>query len=297
MNLQQARCFDTVARTGSFRSAAAALFLTQPSVSHHVAQLEQELGVELVQRSRQGASVTSAGAALLPRVRAFLAAADAIAEEADLVRADLGGRVRVASVNYALVEVVAEVVGRFAIAYPEHRLEVREVAAEEVVRRVVEEGDDIGVFGVAGENFEEQPALRTHKLDVTHLGLLAPVGHALLDVPRLHHHDVARAPLVVFQHGWAMRDATDAYFDGDDARIVCEVAGVDSVRALVAAGVGVAMVPRPSRQLPRGLEFRDVDDGPVCVTRLLLEPKRPERPRAATDFLRLLAPDAIAAHF
>ena len=73
MDLRRLEIFVKVAELGSFSRAAEALFLTQPTVSEHVRALEDELGVQLFERTPRGVRLLPAGATLLPRARAILA--------------------------------------------------------------------------------------------------------------------------------------------------------------------------------------------------------------------------------
>ncbi|MEM6315562.1 MAG: LysR substrate-binding domain-containing protein, partial [Planctomycetota bacterium] len=89
MELHQLRYFLAVAEHGAMREAARAVHVAQPSLSKQIKKLEDELGKRLFDRSTQGATLTPAGTALLPRARAILAEVDTVA---DSVRSELGER-------------------------------------------------------------------------------------------------------------------------------------------------------------------------------------------------------------
>jgi DNA-binding transcriptional LysR family regulator len=290
MNLHQARCLEAVGRLGSFRRAAAELGLAQPSVSHHVARLEADVGLALVARSTRGAELTPDGRVLLVRVRNLLAASDSAEAEAALLRQRRGGRVRVAAVNWALVDLVAPAAARFGAEWPQYELQVREATGDEVVRRVAEEGDDLGIFGVAsaeGPELAGLAGLTVRRLKRTGLVLAAPVGHPVLDGPRLDRSTLADLPMVALHQGLAMRAALDAYLGQRSPRVVCEVGTVSALGALVAAGVGVGLVPDEAAPID-GVGRRPFDDDQVAVTRLLVEPADRQRPAAAAAFLALI---------
>lgn len=287
MNLHQARCLEAVGRLGSFRRAAAELGLAQPSVSHHVARLEAAVGFPLVARSTRGAELTSEGQVLLVRVRNLLAASDSAEAEAALLRERRRGRVRVAAVNWALVDLVAPAAARFGAELPQYELQVREATGDEVVRRVVEEGDDLGIFGVARAEVPQLAGLEVRRLKRTGLVLAAPLGHPVLDRSRLDRTALAELPLVALHEGLAMRTALDTYLGRRPTRVVCEVGTVSALGALVAAGVGVGLVPEEAAPVA-GVACRAFDDDEVAVTRLLVEPADRERPAAAAAFLALI---------
>ena len=110
LNLVQLQCLDSVVREGSFRGAAAALSLSQPSVSMHVANLEQRLGVQLLKRSARGTSLTDAGKQMLPHLRSVLRAEEAARQQAISLRGEMEGRVRIGAVSGALSTVVPEAI-------------------------------------------------------------------------------------------------------------------------------------------------------------------------------------------
>ena len=296
MNLQQARCLDAVARLGSFRRAADELVLTQPAVSHHVARLERELGVDLVSRGRRGAQLTEAGAVLLPRVRNLMAAEASVRDEASAWRDRNETDLRLATVNYSLVEVLAPLLARFSRQHPGHRLEVVELTAGGVLRQVTEGACDLGVLGALGDQLPEVAGVRFREFGVTELELVAPTGHPLLRARRVDPAAVAREPLVSFAEGVLIRDALGALLAGHRHRVVCEVSTVAAVRSLVAAGVGVALIPRPTDGAgTAGVGYRPVLPAPVPITRVLAEPDRPHRPAAAAAFVALLDSHGPAA--
>ena len=95
MNLRRLECFVAVSEAGNFRRAAKALSLSQPGVSVHVAQLEAELGVTLLERNRRGLALTAAGTALLSRARVLLPALREALAEAAAVGEGRVGTVRI----------------------------------------------------------------------------------------------------------------------------------------------------------------------------------------------------------
>ena len=87
MRIQQLEYATAVARFGSFRRAAEALHISQPALSENVRRLERELGVEILDRRRSGATVGEHGRELLPHMLAVIEAADTLKRAADESRA------------------------------------------------------------------------------------------------------------------------------------------------------------------------------------------------------------------
>ncbi len=289
MNLRQARCFDAVARLGSFRTAAAELLVTQPAVSQSLGSLERELGVALVARSPRGATLTAEGRALLPRLRALINAEESAAREAGVLRRGFGGTVRISSVNLALVELLAPAIAGFIARRPDYEIEVREMSAERVQQRIQEGEDDLGAFGVVGPSIPALPGAVARALGTVELWLAVPVGHPAARADRLGPDDLATQPLVLFHEGWAVRDVVDRYLAGRPQRVVCQVSEVGAARSLVAAGVGLSVLPRPPRTASGDdVVYRRLDPPMPILTRVLAEPDRPNRPAAAAAFVQML---------
>lgn len=118
MDLARLRVLAAVAREGSVTAAAEALHYAQPSVSHHLARLEAEVGVPLVQRAGRGIRLTDAGRLLAARAEEILGRVSSAREE---VAAHAGlqvGRVRLAAFPSALATVVPPVASRLADEHP-----------------------------------------------------------------------------------------------------------------------------------------------------------------------------------
>ena len=106
-----------IADSGSFTGAAKQLNVSQSSLSHAVADFEQELGVCLFERGRWGAKATEAGGRVLSHARQILAGLEAIRTEADNTAGLVSGRVRIGSIPSATVTFLPKVIGSFTRQY------------------------------------------------------------------------------------------------------------------------------------------------------------------------------------
>lgn len=118
MDLTRLRVLAAVAREGSVTRAARALHYAQPSVSHHLARLEAEVGVPLTERHGRGVRLTAAGRLLAARAEEILGRVGAAREELDALVSLSAGRVRLAAFPSALATLVPDVVGRLAREHP-----------------------------------------------------------------------------------------------------------------------------------------------------------------------------------
>ncbi|PTU56057.1 LysR family transcriptional regulator [Sphaerisporangium cinnabarinum] len=118
VDLTRLRVLAAVAREGSVTGAARALHYAQPSVSHHLARLEAEVGVPLTERHGRGVRLTAAGRLLAARAEEILGRVGAAREELDALVSLSAGRVRLAAFPSALATLVPDVVGRLAREHP-----------------------------------------------------------------------------------------------------------------------------------------------------------------------------------
>ena len=118
------RAFVVAAETGSLTKTAEKLGYTQSGVSHLIGALEDELGFQLLLRNHTGAALTQEGELLLPYVRAFLQASDAVKEAADSVNGLSRGSIRVGTVSSIALQWLPKLFSVFSERYPNIHIEI-----------------------------------------------------------------------------------------------------------------------------------------------------------------------------
>ena len=153
---------------GNFARAAEALHLTQPSLSRSIAALEQQLGVPLFDRTRQGVLPTAFGRVLLERGEAMLGREADMRREIGLLAALQTGTLIISVAPYVGEEQLARAIAQVSAAHPRLQIECRSLHPAEVVRQVLAEQADLGISNLAGLDREERlaveplPAQRTY---------------------------------------------------------------------------------------------------------------------------------------
>jgi DNA-binding transcriptional LysR family regulator len=292
MDLRQLSYVVAVVDEGSFTAAAAAVGVSQPTLSQAVRGLEVELGVELVDRSGGRVRLTAAGRALVDPARQTLRdAATARAAVADVVGV-AAGRLDLVCLPSLAVQPVAELVGRYRRAHPGVTVRLAEPEdAAAVVDRVRSGTSELGFTELpSGADVVEVP-LETHDYvalvppDVPLASGEGPVGLA----------ELARQPLVTTPSGTSTRRVVDEALSaaGVAPTIAVETDHREAVGPLVVAGAGVSLVPRRLAQTSAavaGAVVRDVEP-PIERSVGLIHRAGPLSP-AAGAFLALAAPDA-----
>lgn len=126
MNTRHARIILTIIREGSFTAAAKALYITQPTLSQTVRQIENQLGESLFVRSHSSVMLTPAGELYVQAARRMLQAETQLKESLSLLRGHAEGTLRLGLSVYRASELLPQVLADFLNAYPDVRLEIQE---------------------------------------------------------------------------------------------------------------------------------------------------------------------------
>ena len=154
LKISQLRALVTVADYGNFSKAALALDLSQSTVSHAIATLEEELGAPLLVRGRHGAIPTIIGQQVIDQARQVLSLLEDIVKGAKVARGLQGGRVRIAAFRSVATHILPAVIAEFRRCFPNITVAITE--QDELVEQTLLNGQvDIGLTNLpAGEKFE-----------------------------------------------------------------------------------------------------------------------------------------------
>ncbi len=175
----QAECAVAVAEVGSFRRAAAKLYLSQPSVSAHVQQLERSLGVTMFDRDAAGARLTEPGERVLPYLRAFLDQREAVLREASRIQGGATSVIRVAGHRTPLVTWLVAALPVLQGALGTVHLETEYVRGNGSARMVDAGEADIGLAINSSETRPNLPNVEMILLKSAPTVVFAPTGHRL----------------------------------------------------------------------------------------------------------------------
>jgi LysR family nitrogen assimilation transcriptional regulator len=237
MDLTRLRYFAAVAGAGSFSRAAAALHLTQPSLSRQVQLLEAELGQRLLERHGRGVVTTEAGAALLAHARAIF-------ELAERARSDMAdrqqnprGRLTVGLPPRVAHVITADLVERFHARYPDAGITVMEDLSLRLREWLVAGRADVAVL------FDPPPSPQVQLEPLVREPLVLVSRRPL--PPRLRLAEVAQRTLVMPSAPHALRRILEEHAAprGHALQVLAEVDSVQTVINLVARGVADSVVP------------------------------------------------------
>jgi DNA-binding transcriptional LysR family regulator len=271
----QLKVLLAVADTGGFSLASQQLAMSQPSVSRAVASLEEELGVQLLSRRRGAVSLTNVGVHIAMHARGVLAHSEAIRQEAGQVTGNYAGRLRIGSLPSLSAELISPILARFHERHPGAEVELFEAPDEDVLHWVRSRNVDVGLVARIPTDLEV-----THLRDTELLAVL-PAAHPAAGVQAVPLAALDQEPFVLPRNGFERVVAELFAAEGHALRIEFEVSETSSAVAIVAAGLGVTVVPDlvldevppstaalpldPPVVLPLGLAVRSDNDAPPAV--------------------------------
>jgi len=249
MNLRDLQYLVAVADHRHFGRAAEASFVSQPTLSMQIKKLENELGVQLVERTSRQIHMTAAGERIVERARIVLRETDAIRTIARQAQDPESATIRMGLFPTLAPYLLPHVVPNIHARFPRLELLLVEEKTETVVRRL-DDGDlDVGVLALPIVD----PLLHQQRLFTEDFVLAVPADHPLAARKGLVDLSVlATENVLLLEEGHCLRD---------QALAVCQLAGaseragfratsLETLRQMVAAGVGITLLPELAVQPP-----------------------------------------------
>jgi DNA-binding transcriptional LysR family regulator len=245
LNVGRLRVLKEVAYRGSFSAAAEALSYTQSAVSQQIAALEAETGMALLERRARGVSLTAAGQTLMGHAEGILARLEAADAALAAIAGLRGGRLRMASFPTAGATLMPLAIATFRSSYPDVELTLTEGEPEQIVPRLRAGELDLALlFEFAGETPLREGETRVELLeDPMYLAL--PRDHRLAGKGKLRLADLKGEAWVQTSRSspCARHVVRSCHAAGFEPNVSFESDDYQTVQGLVAAGVGVALIP------------------------------------------------------
>jgi DNA-binding transcriptional LysR family regulator len=241
MELRNLKAFVEVVRQGGFSKAARTLFSTQSTVSKAVGQLEAECGEALLERLGTGVRLTAAGELVHVRALAMLAESEHLAAELADLRGLLSGRLRLGLPIFGSARLFAPLFAEYRSRWPNVEIELMEQGSARLEEALLAGEVELGVSLLPiGEAFSWQPVR-----DDPMMAVLA-ADHPLRGRERLRLAELANDPFILFEQGFALNTRIEhaCSLRGFAPRLAARSGQLDFIIALVAAGLGVALLPR-----------------------------------------------------
>lgn len=258
MELHQLRYFFAVAESGNFTAAARKCHVAQPSLSQQIKKLEDELGRTLFDRLGRRAELTEAG-------RTFMSRAQRILQDVDDAKRAVHDGAGESILRFGVIPstapyVLPELLPRLRESMPDTKFEVLEDFRTYLIEQILAGKLDAAIVTMP----PDRPHLEIEPLFNEPLLAVMPDKHALAAKTNLRPSDLEGQHLVLLGDSSSLSLQTQRFFGDNDVavEISCRCAQVKTVKALVAAGLGIAILPKMAagRDGIPGLVYRELTD-------------------------------------
>ena len=257
LDLTSLSLYTLVVRTGSISQGAALANLAIGAASRRITDLEAAVGVTLLERHSRGVRPTAAGQVLFERARSVLQEVEHLSAELSDYASGMVGVVRLWTNTSALTQFLPAELSAFQAGNPGIRIELEEQNSVDVVMAVLDGRADLGIF--ADRTAAHGLALMNYRRD--RLVLVVPNGHPLQRRKSVSFREVVDEDFVCLSSATSLsrRLHEETELLGRRLRVRIQVRSFDAMCQMVAAGLGVAVLPADAvRALVRSLNLRQI---------------------------------------
>lgn len=290
MELRHLRYFVAVAEELNFTRAAAKLGIGQPPLSQQIRDLETEIGSQLFHRVAHGAELTAAGTAFLAEAKISLAAADHAKLAAQRAARGETGRLTLGFTASATFNpAVTSIIRQFRARWPEVSLSLTEMNSNRLMEKLVRGELDVAFIR---PGLEDPKDVRLKRMADEQMLIALPASHPLAAQSRVRLASLANEPFIIFTRSVGLSLYTDILRAcreaGFELTVTQEAPQIPSVVNLVAAGLGVSIVPKSLAKIEiDGVVFRPIE-GPPLVARLGIAVMKEQRSPIALNLFGLV---------
>ena len=236
---KQLRYFEALARHGHFGRAAEASAISQPALSMQIKELEETLGLPLVERGARQVRLTGFGEDFLTRTRDILRAVDELGDMARASRGALAGRLRIGVIPTIAPYLLPRIVGDLTRSYPGLDIHVRETLTPTLLRELEQGRIDTAIVALpVGE-----PAFTEVPLFTENFVLVRPRGDDAKPVP--DKDSLREMRLLLLEEGHCFRDQALSFCNMQTGlpREGLDASSLSTLVQMVDAGIGVTFIP------------------------------------------------------
>ncbi|HVV39977.1 MAG TPA: LysR family transcriptional regulator [Nitrobacter sp.] len=247
VNLRQMRSFVAVARLGSFTRAAEFLHVSQPTLTVHIKQLEEALGLTLFDRNPRAVNLTRMGRDLLPTFERTLQDLDSMLHDAKAVSTAQRGVVRISVLPSLAASLLPDAIRRFRQQNPGASFAVKDCIAGSLLGLIRSDEVDLGLTGGKVDFPDIEVLFRASD----EMNVVYPEGHPIGRVARINAERLAQFPLILMDPHTSVRAVTDQAFSkaGLIPKPAADVTYIMTALGMVHAGLGITILPASAREV------------------------------------------------
>lgn len=234
------KCFLEVVRTGSFSKASQKLFRTQPAVSLQIKKLEDELGVQLIDRYKRNITLTDQG-------KLFYEHAEELVDKTDYLKRILSesigeprGIITIATNLSLLNHLLPNILNRYHKKYPKVQITLLNLTSKQIVNAILEGKADVGI----GFQMDRYPGIAFQKIKDTSFCLVCQKKHLYAEKDRISSKDILEGDLVHFETGVDLRCYIEKNLKAEkELNPIMELPSIESILTYINQGFGYSVLP------------------------------------------------------
>jgi LysR family transcriptional regulator, transcriptional activator of the cysJI operon len=239
------KVFRAVAENASFRKAGEELYLTQPAITQQIQALEEDLGVQLFDRTGTRVELTASGSVLLRYVRQIDKLLGRVEQEIVALDGKEGGELCIGASTTIAQYVLPRMLRQFRKEHSKIRLSVRSGNTEHIVEALIDQKVSLGLI----EGPAHRRDVRTEPFLDDELVLIVPGSHEWADQASLSCADLVGAPLLMRERGSGSRRVIEsALIEGGlklkSLNVTMELDSTEAIKSAVESGLGLGFVSR-----------------------------------------------------
>ncbi len=265
MHLETLRLYCDVVRLRSFSRGAQLNYVSQSAASQAVQQLEADLGVALIDRTKRPFLVTPEGHAFYDACRDLVEGYEKAKARISVVQASLVGTVRVAAIYSVGLHDLSRHIQRFMALYPQARVQLECLHPHKVVDAVLNDTADVGIMSYPPVN----RALTVVPLRAEPMALVCHPSHRLARRRAVAPGELSGEKFVAFDPGLTIRKAIDRALRQQSVKVdvVMEFDNIETIKQAITIGAGVSLLPRHTVVKEAGIRALSVV--PLTVSNLV----------------------------
>jgi DNA-binding transcriptional LysR family regulator len=244
ITIQQMESLIHLVEEGSFSRAAKKMFLTQPSLTKHIKNLEESINARIVNRKNTGVSMTPEGKVLYDYAKRILRLRDEAKEKISRLKESESGSIFISASTIPATYILPSLLNRFKGVYPDIRAYIQTHDSEETLEMILDNQAEIGFIGK--QTFNRR--LNVESLWRDRLVLAVPADHSWVKKKYVTLDEVSKEPFVIRERGSATREILEEYLRKNTDmsfskfNVVCEMGSSEAVKEAIIAGLGVSIL-------------------------------------------------------
>jgi DNA-binding transcriptional LysR family regulator len=268
ITLQQMEALICIVDERTFSGAARKMFLTQPSLTKHIKNVEEILGARILNRRNRGITLTAEGKILYEYAKRILKLREEAKEKIQRVRENESGNIFICASTIPATYLLPRVLSDFRKAHPDIRFYLQSADSDEVIEMIAGNRGEVGFVG----KDPRSSRLHAQALWKDRLALAVPAGHPFVKKGPVTLAELSREPFIIRERGSATREIFEACLR-DQKRlslagfnVISEVGSSEAVKEAVLAGLGVSVLS--IHAIAREIERGEISEVPIRGCRI-----------------------------